>query len=161
VTPEGQRERLHALADVLAGQDALLGELVRLSKEEQDALVQSDFDAIHRASDRMLAVSQDLEVLDGDREALVREFPTVRTLEDLVPLADDLGVHGFAPLRESLMARAGELRDIQEANARLILNAAKLRERWYGMLAGMSSPTYGSGGKQEFRQARDIVSRSA
>ncbi|MCC6388630.1 MAG: flagellar protein FlgN [Dehalococcoidia bacterium] len=161
MTPEGQRERLYALADVLAGQSALLGELVRLSNEEQDALVQSDFDAIHRVSDRMLAVSQELEVLDRDREALVREFPAVRTLEDLVPLADDLGVHGFAPLRESLVARAAELRDVQEANARLILNAAKLRERWYGMLAGMSSPTYGSGGKQEFRQARDIVSRSA
>jgi hypothetical protein len=64
-------------------------------------------------------------------------------------------------VRESLIARAAELRDLQEANARLILNAAKLRERWYGMLAGMSSPTYGSGGKQEFRQARDIMSRSA
>lgn len=161
MTPGGQRERLEALAEVLTGQDALLAELVRLSKEEQDALVQSDFEAIHRASEKMLAVSQDLEVLDRDREALVREFPAVQTLEDLVPLADDLGVHGYGPMRESLIARAAELRDLQEANARLILNAAKLRERWYGMLAGMSSPTYGSGGKQEFRQARDIVSRSA
>ncbi len=161
MTPEGQRERLEALAEVLTGQDALLAELVRLSKEEQDALVQSDFEAIHRASEKMLAVSQDLEALDRNREALVREFPTVQTLEDLVPLADDLGVHGYGPIRESLIARADELRDLQETNARLILNAAKLRERWYGMLAGMSSPTYGSGGKQEFRQARDIMSRSA
>lgn len=74
MTPPEQRERLEALAGVLRQQGALLGDLVRLSKEEQDALVQSDFDAIHRASERMLAVSQDLELLDREREALVTGF---------------------------------------------------------------------------------------
>ena len=74
MTPAEQRERLEALAGVLRQQGALLGDLVRLSKEEQDALVQSDFDAIHRASERMLAVSQDLELLDREREALVTGF---------------------------------------------------------------------------------------
>lgn len=161
MTPPEQRERLEALAGVLRQQGALLGDLVRLSKEEQDALVQSDFDAIHRASERMLAVSQDLELLDREREALVTGFGKIETLEELVPTADALGVGAIAVLRDSLVAQATELRDLQEANARLILNAAKLRERWYGMLAGLSSPTYGSGGKQEFRQSRDIMSRSA
>lgn len=161
MTPPEQRERLGELAGVLRQQESLLGELVRLSKEEQDALVQSDFGAIHRASERMLAVSQDLDGLDAQRETLVTGFGPIETLEELVPLAEALGVEAFTTLRDALMAKAGELRDLQEANARLILNASKLRERWYGMLAGLSSPTYGAGGKQEFRSARDILSRSA
>jgi hypothetical protein len=152
---------LDSILAVLARQELALGELIELAVAEQHALVTSDFAAIQDVSGRMLAVSQAIDELDGEREELVHQLDAGQTLESLVPLADTLGRPGVREARERLLAKAGELRSAQEANARLVLNAVKLRERWYSHLAGMSSPTYGAEGRQEFQQGREIVSRSA
>ncbi|MBI2764422.1 MAG: flagellar protein FlgN [Chloroflexi bacterium] len=154
-------ELLDRILRVLGQQEAALTVLVGLAFEEQHALVVSDFAAIERVSAEMLATSETIDALDAERQRLVNQLGTGATLSDLLPVADNLGVTGFTQARERLMARAKELREAQEANARLILNAVKLRERWYGLIAGMSSPTYGAAGRQEFHQGRDIVSRSA
>ena len=41
------------------------------------------------------------------------------------------------------------------------LEAIRIRERWYGMLAGGVTATYGAAGQPELRRARGLVSRSA
>ena len=81
--------------------------------------------------------------------------------QDPVALADDLGVGGFAAARLQLVARAQELRDAQEQNARLLLNAMKLRDRWANLLGGFVAPGYSSDGRRHTSAARGTVSRSA
>ena len=142
-------------------EDALT-ELIRLALEEQEALVQSDFDGITSISNRMVEVANTIERFEGDRLNLLRSVGAeALTLEELLPLADDLGVSGFAEARLRLGARARELRDAQEQNARLLLNAMKLRDRWANMLGGHLAPGYGSDGRRNVSNSRGTVSRSA
>lgn len=155
------RELLESLLGVLLRQEEALGGLVRLAFLERDALVRADTEAITRLSAEMIDVAHAIDALDTERKAIVHQLGAGLALEALLPLADDLDVPGLKATRERLLAQAAALREAQETNARLILSAVKLRERWYGMLAGLAAPTYGASGRQEVRQGRDLVSKSA
>lgn len=153
------------LADVLAllcEEERALGRLLELALDEQQALIQSDFDAITAVSARMADAAESIERLEANRLNLLRSVGAeALTLEELLPLADDLGVSGFAEARLQLGARAQELRDAQELNARLLLNAMKLRDRWANLLGGYLTPGYGSDGRRNVSDSRGTVSRSA
>lgn len=152
---------LEQLLDVLLSQEGAMATLVQLAFEEQNAIVHSDYDAIHALSARMLAIADQLDKLDEKRVAITSRLGHFESLEALIPVADTLGVDGFGDAHERLLRQATQLREAQEQNARLILGAVKLRERWLALLAGLGSPTYGAGGQQEMQQQRGIVSRSA
>ena len=147
-------EVLQQVLSLFWEEEQALAALMRLALDEQQALVESDFDAVAGISNRMIDAANSMNLLRSvGAEAL--------TLEDLLPLADDLGVDGFAEARLQLGARARELRDAQEQNARLLLNAMKLRDRWANMLGGYLAPGYGSNGRRGVSNSRGTVSRSA
>lgn len=154
-------DTLERLLDVLLRQERALAGLVQLAFEEQSAIVHSDYDAIQSVSARMLGHVEQIDALDVERATLTSRIGNVAGLDELEPLADTLGVDGFGEARERLLALAAQLREAQEQNARLILGAVKLRERWLALLTGLGSPTYGSAGRQQMSQERGIVSRSA
>lgn len=155
---DDRSRELEALLGVLLREEVALAGLVGLALEEQAALVQSDFTAIERTSAAMAAAADHLDALDAERLRLVLSLGADESLVD-VPTPGDGPAVGAA--RTRLAARALELRDIQEANARLILDAVRLRERWYALLAGMTAPTYGSAGRQELATGRGMVSKTA
>ena len=152
---------LEELQQLLIRQEEGLDHLIALAREEHGALVHSDFPAMERVNGGMLAVSGAMDTLDDLREALVTRLDAGSTLKEIQPLADDLGMTSLAEARNRLLARANELRTLQERNAALVLEALRLRSRWYAMLAGMAAPTYGSGGEQQLEPGRNFVSRSA
>ncbi len=138
-----------------------LARLLEVAKEEQFALVHGDIAAMELASESMLAIAAEMDVLEVRREALVSRLDAGTTLRDIASVADNLGVSTLHDTRSRLLSRLSALRDIQEANAGLILEGMRMRARWYQLLAGMSSPTYGAAGKQEMPTGRGVVSRSA
>ena len=153
---------LEEVLALLCDEEQALGRLLSLALDEQQALVQSNFDAIETVSARMVEVAESIERSEARRLNLLRSVGADSlTLEELLPLADDLGVSGFAEARLQLGARAQELKDAQELNARLLLNAMKLRDRWANLLGGYLAPGYGSDGKRNVSDARGTVSRIA
>ena len=152
---------LEALLDVLLRQEDALAELVSFAIEEQRAIVHSDYAAIHAASEKMLAVAQRIDDLESERSGVASRLGNPESLDELAGLADSLGIEGFSEARARLLDQAIALKRAQEANAALILNAVKLRERWLALVAGLASPTYGAAGRQELHQGRGLVSRSA
>lgn len=153
---------LDELLQTLLEEEATLSKLLGLALEEQEALVESDFDAIDSVSAQMAEVAGVLESLEQRREQLMESVGQAGcTFEELAALADNHGVGGFSEARTRLAVAARELREAQECNANLIMGAMRLRERWLGLLAGMEAPTYGAGGRQELSQGRGFVSRSA
>jgi flagellar biosynthesis/type III secretory pathway chaperone len=153
---------LQALLATVVAEEAALVSLVRLAGEEQRALVRSDFPRIEAVSDEMTTVARQLERLEHTREAQLTEAGmSGASLADVTQVAASFGIEGFGMARERLGARAAELRAMQEQNARLILAASRLRERWLKLLAGMVSDTYAVGGRQELTQGRRVVSRTA
>jgi flagellar biosynthesis/type III secretory pathway chaperone len=158
----GRAQVLEEVLVLLVEEEAALASLIQLALDEQQALVESDFDRISSVSARMLDAANAIERIETNRLNLLRSVGAESfTLEELLPLADDLGVSGFAEARLQLGTRAQELRDAQEQNARLLLNAMKLRDRWANMLAGYIAPGYGSSGRRNVNDARGTVSRSA
>lgn len=155
------RARLEALLDVLLAQEEALGALVEAACDEESALVRSDYAAIEAISAHMQALADHLDELDEARSAIVTELGAGETLADLAPFADHHGMESFGPLQARLLARATALRAAQERNARLILSAVRLRERWYTLLAGLAAPTYGAAGRQELGAGHGLVSKSA
>ena len=157
-----QAEVLAEVLALLCEEEEQLAGLIGLALDEQQALVQSDFEGISSISARMLDSANAIEGIEARRMNLLRSAGAeALTLEELLPLADDLGVEGFARARLSLGARARELRDAQEQNARLLLNAMKLRDRWANLLGGYLAPNYGSDGRRNVSDSRGTVSRSA
>jgi hypothetical protein len=153
---------LELVLTLLVEEERTLAGLIDLAMNEQQALIQSDFEEISSISARMVDASATIERLEAERLNLLRSVGAEAfTLEELLPLADDLGVAGFAAARLSLGARARELKDAQEQNARLLLNAMKLRDRWANMLGGYLSPGYASDGRRNEGNLRGTVSRSA
>jgi flagellar biosynthesis/type III secretory pathway chaperone len=139
-----------------------LAALVVLAVEEQTALVASDFPEMTRLGELMLVRADAMGVLEQRRESLLRDLGVSdATLDTLLPLADDLGITGFGEARIRLIAKAAELRDNQERNARLLLSAMKLHEKWVNMFAAIASSTYGADGQQAMRAGRQFVSKSA
>jgi hypothetical protein len=159
---EARADVLNAVLALLCDEERALGELIQLALDEQQALIASDFDGISTVSARMTEAAEAIERIEENRLNLLRSVGAeALTLEELLPLADDLGVGGFAEARVQLGARAKELRDAQELNARLLLNAMKLRDRWANLLGGYLAAGYGSDGRRSMSDSRGTVSRSA
>ncbi len=153
---------LAQVLELLCEEERALADLLNLALDEQSALIESDFERISHVSDQMLERAGGIERLESKRLNLLRSAGAESlTLEELLPLADDLGVSGFGAARLQLVARAQELRDAQEQNARLLLNAMKLRDRWANLLGGMVAPGYSSTGRRNTNATRGTVSRSA
>lgn len=153
---------LERVLELLLHEERHLSRLLALALEEQSALLESNFDRITATSAAMIEAANAIEALESERLNLLRTIGAEdRTIEDLLSLADDLGITGFAEARLALSVRARELKDSQERNANLLLNAMKLRERWANMLGGFTSPTYGAQGKRTARDGSGFVSRSA
>ncbi|MFN0146793.1 MAG: flagellar protein FlgN [Dehalococcoidia bacterium] len=155
-----QARQLESLLKVLLEQERLLNTLLSLAGEEQRALIHSDFPALEDVSARMLAVADEMEQADIAREAIVGELGAGDTLAQIQELADNLGIRRLGRARARLQLLAANLREAQEANARLILDAVRVRERWFGLLAGMGQSTYGSAGRPS-TPGYGVVSRSA
>ena len=153
---------LEEVLGLLCEEETALASLISLALEEQQALVESDFDQIASISARMLDAAASIEHIEANRLNLLRSVGAESlTLEELLPLADDLGVGGFADARFQLGARAQELKAAQEQNARLLLNAMKLRDRWANLLGGYLAPGYSSNGRRNVSDSRATVSRIA
>ena len=150
------------LLRVLVKEEGYLVELIELAKAEREALVGSDYAAITSVADEMVRVAAELDGIEEERALLLRELdaPEGATLKDLEPLAASAGADGLAEVRARMVARADELQASQEQNARLILAATQLRERWFNLLIGMNPATYSDKGKEE-RPGQRFVSRSA
>jgi len=153
---------LEAVLNLLFEEEAQLARLLGLALEEQRALVTSNVGALEEINARMLELADGLDVIENRRVALLGEFAEdVETLGDLVPLAQQLGVDGFDAARERLVDAAVRLQQAQESNARLIMAAMRLGERWMNLAAGMTSPTYGAAGKRRAGRSNGLMSRSA
>lgn len=155
-------ELLASVLELLLEEERQLAGLFDLALQEQSALIESDFDRISRVSESMQDLASGIESLEVKRLNLLKTVGAdALSLQELLPLADDLGVGGFAAARLQLVARAQELRDAQEQNARLLLNAMKLRDRWANLLGGFVAPGYSSDGRRHTSAQRGTVSRSA
>ena len=153
---------LREVLELLCEEERCLASLFTLALEEQTALIESDFDRISTVSAQMQDAAIAIDGIEARRLNLLRSVDAEGlSLEELLPLADDLGVGGFAEARLQLGARAQELKDAQEQNARLLLNAMKLRDRWANLLGGYLAPNYGSNGRRTVSDSRGTVSRSA
>lgn len=155
-------ESLRSVLAVLLEEENKLIRLNALARAEQHALVSSNYDEIERVSNEMHAAADQIDALESQRSGMIGALglPDV-TLTDLLPLAEHYGVDGLREASERMLRLAADLRAAQEGNARLLLSAVKLRERWVNHVAGMHASTYGAAGKQQIRQSRGIVSRSA
>lgn len=153
---------LERVLELLIHEERYLSMLLALALEEQSALLESNFERITATSAAMIEAANAIEALESERLNLLRTIGAEdRPIEELLSLADDLGIPGFAEARLALSVRAHELKDAQDRNANLLLNAMKLRERWTNMLGGFTSPTYGAQGKRTARDGSGFVSRSA
>ncbi len=142
-------------------EEALTG-LVSLAIEEQSALIDSDFERITQVSNRMMEAAAVVERFETRRLSLLTSLDAGGlSLEELQPVADELGVSGFTSVRMKLRATAQELKTTQEQNARLLLHAIKLRDRWANLLGGLVAPGYGSDGRRDAGNSRGTVSRTA
>lgn len=151
---------LESLLAVLLAQEEVLGSLLTLAEEEQRALVHSDFPAVERVGNQMLALASEMDRLDAQRDTILASLGAGETLAEVDAFAGISGETRFGQVRARLVEQADRLRDAQEANARLILDATRLQERWFGILAGMGPSTYSAGGRPKIG-GRGIVSRTA
>lgn len=147
---------------ILAEEERLLSSLCTLARDEQAALIASDYPRIEQLSLQMLELAAAIEDREAERMNLIRELdPAIQSLDDLVARAENLGMTDAAHLRQRLLEQAYALRELQETNARLVLNAIRLRDRWAAILGGHLSPTYGAGGEVTIQEGSGFVSRSA
>jgi len=157
-----QTDILEGVLDTVLAETDEIAALVGLALEERAALVASEYDQIARLSDAMTVRADTMAALERRRDELLRELALPdATLDELRLLADRLGVEGFGEARESLRRQVAELQQVQESNARLLLSAMKLHEKWMAMFAALAFPTYDAGGQQESRAGRPMLSRTA
>ena len=153
---------MNLLLQLLIREEAALLTLVKLAGDEQAALVASDFTRVESVANEMESGAARLEELERERNTLLEAIGCAgSSLSDVARIADHGGLPAMEDTRRRLLSAAEALRDAEERNARLILSAAKLRERWFSLLAGLSSSTYGAEGRQELQQSRRVVSKSA
>lgn len=159
---DGRETMLASLLQTLMAEEAEIQALLVLALEEQDALIASDFTEISRVSSRMLSTARGLEDLERERARLLCSLGHEETtLDELVPVAEQAGIDGFSDTRLRLLATAARLREAQERNARLLLAAMKLQERWIAMFGALSAGTYAADGSQSAAPGRQYLSRSA
>lgn len=156
-------ETLWRLKDVLELEEAVLSNLVREADRMRDGLIANDLETLQDATSRMDALSEDLGGLEQEREHLVECLGTAPiSLNELCSLAETLGITGLSRARQRLAAAAANLQDAQERNARLVLGATRIQERWIRLIAGQAGGnTYGSTGAQHHDPRRGFVSKSA
>lgn len=153
---------LESLAAQLTLEESVLNDLLRSAEKMRDALIASDFALLEDVNAGMQSSASELERLEEARQALLTSLQDPpATLEEAFAFASELGLPALAASRARLASAALSLQQAQERNARLVLGAVRLRERWFNMLAGMVSPTYGSGGRQTPAPGRRLVSKSA
>lgn len=150
------------ILEILHQEEVSLARLLAFALEEQAALIESDFGRIDRVSNQMLEAAATIEGLGKSRSSILRSLDSEGlSLEGLCPVAEGLGVTGFASARHRLLARALELKTVQEQNARLLLTAIKLRDRWANLLGGFVAPGYASNGRRDAGTTQGTVSRTA
>lgn len=153
---------LESLAVALGEEEAVLARLLRLTDAMRDALIAADFDRLDEASNAMQAAAAEIVRLGRERDGLLAAIGGAgATLSEVLSVAASLGITALDSRRQRLVSAALSLQQAQERNARLVLGAVRLRERWFNMLAGMVSPTYGAGGRQNPAPGRRFVSKSA
>jgi len=152
-------ESLHAL---LLEEERDLALLVTLALREQEALILSDTESVTTVSNQMLAAAGRMELNEVRRESLLADAGfDGATLSSIVPLAQEAGLTTFTASCSHLMALATELRQAQERNARLLLGALRVRERWANLLASMGAPTYAASGHAAQPSGPIYLSKSA
>lgn len=155
------RAALQQLLETLEAEEEHILQLIELAGREREALVANDFSAMDDITGSMLGVAGELETCEERRASLLAELGRDgASLKELVALAEDEGIDGFSLRGERLEGAVGQLQELQEQNARLIISASNLRERWLGMLTRLASPTYTQRGHETSAGAR-LVSRSA
>lgn len=153
---------LESLAAQLTREESVLNDLLRSAEKMRDALIASDFALLEDVNAAMQSSAAELAQLEEARQALLASLQDPpATVDQAFALASELGLAGLSATRSRLAGTALSLQQAQERNARLVLGAVRLRERWFNMLAGMVSPTYGAGGRQNPASGRRFVSRSA
>ena len=158
---EAPKDTLEQLLRLLVKEESELVRLIELAHQERDALVTSDYVALTAVSEEMLAVAETLDAFEEERAGLLQAMNAPdATLGELEPLAVAAGVDGLAEARARMLAQTAELQEAQEQNARLILSATRLRERWFRLLSGMDSATYTQAGQAQ-QGGQRFVSRSA
>lgn len=146
----------------LRTEEAELVALTVVARQELDALLRSDYEAVEAASSAMALRAHGIENLETERKRLLAEVGLEdETLDVVASAAEAAGVGGFADVRNSLLSSAAGLREAQERNARLLLSAMKLQERWITMFSALWSPTYGADGSQDRQVGHRLMSRSA
>jgi hypothetical protein len=159
--PEAPGGTLEQLVRLLLKEEDELLRLIELAHNERDALVSADYVSLNAISDEMLAVAGTLDAFKEERAGLLCELDAPdATLGELEPLAVAAGVVGLTEARARMLAEAAELQEAQEQNARLILSATRLRERWFRLLSGMDSATYTQAGQTQ-QSGQRFVSRRA
>lgn len=157
-----QRESYEELLDVLQEQEAGLDALVVIAERQQEALVDSNYEAIERTAREMAEATVIVGELDLKRADLLSGLGREdASMADLVDEAASAGVTGFAETRDGLDRSMAALRAVQELNAHVIISASKLVERWAAALSGLIGSTYGSEGKAEMGETRSFLSRQA
>jgi flagellar biosynthesis/type III secretory pathway chaperone len=155
------RDALSALLATLEEEETEIVALLELAAAEHSALISSDFTQLDDITARMLRIADRLEHTESRRTELLHELGTPGAgLREVADLAEHHGMNGFTGASQRLMEITAQLQEAQEQNARLILSAARLRERWLAMLTRMANPTYtpeGASGDQGYR----FVSKSA
>lgn len=156
-----ERDALGALLALLEEEESSIVALLGLASAEHDALVSSDFSRLDDITARMLRIAERLEHAEVQRSQLLRSLGIPGAgLTEVAELAESHGMDGFGDAKERLLDATTRLQDAQEQNARLVLSAARMRERWLAMLTRMANPTYnadGARGDQGYR----FVSKSA
>ena len=150
------------LLEGLAAEEEMLAELIDGAQRLGLALVASNYEVILRLSEEMTALAEEMDAAALRRDSVIAELGFAGLpLSAIASAAAEAGFDGLTEARNRLLIQARDLHTVQERNAALVLAAARLRDRWAGMLAGLASPTYSAGGRRNLQQGRRIVSKSA
>ena len=155
------RDALSELLALLEAEESSIVALLDLASAEHNALISSDFTRLDDITARMLRIAEKLESTEEQRSQLLRSLGIPGAgLTEVAQRAESHGMNQFAHAKVRLLDASTRLQDAQEQNARLVLSAARMRERWLAMLTQMANPTYtpdGASGDQGYR----FVSKSA
>ena len=158
MTPQ---DALRELLAILEEEESSIVTLLELASAEHSALLASDFPRLDDVTAKMLRLAERLESAEERRSQLLRSLGIPGAgLTEVAELAEGYGMNEFGDAKVRLLDASMQLQDAQEQNARLVLSAARMRERWLAMLTRMANPTYtadGANGDQGYR----FVSKSA
>ncbi len=155
------RDALSELLALLEAEESSIVALLDLASAEHNALIASDFKRLDDITAKMLRIAERLEAAEEQRSQLLRSLGIPGAgLTEVAQLAESHGMNQFGMAKTRLLDASTRLQDAQEQNARLVLSAARMRERWLAMLTQMANPTYTADGASGDRGYR-FVSKSA